>query len=159
MDSLLMRRPPEGDRPFGESETREYAKPSQRGQSGPGAAAWLRAKTVEALRLIPPGWVVPVRRAAKSNNGGAVIGNVARLWCSGRQHATCVFVSPRRREGKATPDVGPRKTRRFLRRTTVRYKVENSAPFNATGTHCMYGHRCRGGGGGGGRGVEVRHLS
>ena len=45
--------PPEGIGPFGESETRECAKARQRSQSGPGAAAWLRARPVDAQRVIP----------------------------------------------------------------------------------------------------------
>ena len=51
---------------------------------------------------------VSVRRAATSGDRRALGGDVPRLWCSGRQHATCTFVSPRRREGKPTPAVGPR---------------------------------------------------
>ena len=39
--------------PFGESETRECAKARQRSQSGPGAAAWLRARPVDVQRVIP----------------------------------------------------------------------------------------------------------
>ena len=46
-------RPPEWIGPFGESGTREYAKARQRSQSGPGAAAWLRARPVDAQRVIP----------------------------------------------------------------------------------------------------------
>ena len=46
-------RPPEEICPFGESETRECAKARQRSQSGPGAAACLRARPVDAPRVIP----------------------------------------------------------------------------------------------------------
>ena len=51
---------------------------------------------------------VPVRRAAISGDRGTTNGDVSRLWCCGRQHATCVFVSPRRRAGNPTSAVGPR---------------------------------------------------
>ena len=43
---------------------------------------------------------VTVRRAATSGDRGALGGDVLRLLCSGRQHATCMFVPPRRRAGK-----------------------------------------------------------
>ena len=57
-------------------------------------------------RHISPG--VLVRRAATSGDRGALSGYVSCLWCSGRQHATCTFVSSRRRAGKPTPAVGLR---------------------------------------------------
>ena len=54
LDGLpIYARPPEEVGPFGESETRECAKIGQRSQSGPGAAAWLRAGPVDASRIIP----------------------------------------------------------------------------------------------------------
>ena len=46
-------RAPEEVGPFGERETRECAKARQRSQSGPGAAAWLRARPVDVQRVIP----------------------------------------------------------------------------------------------------------
>lgn len=102
-----MRRPPEGDSPFGESEAREYLKAQS---TEPVRTSSCRMVTSEdgGCFTRTTGWVVPVLRAAKSQGGGALIGNVARLWCSGRQHAIFVFVSPCRRAGNATPDVGPR---------------------------------------------------
>ena len=38
---------------FGEIETRECEKARQRSQSGPGALTWLRARSVDAERVIP----------------------------------------------------------------------------------------------------------
>ena len=46
-------RPPVEVGPFGESEIRECAKARQRSQSGPVAASWLRARLVDAQRVIP----------------------------------------------------------------------------------------------------------
>ena len=46
-------RTPEEIDPFGGSETHECAKARQRSHSGPGAAAWLRARPVDASRVIP----------------------------------------------------------------------------------------------------------
>ena len=46
-------RPPEEVDRLGESETRGCARARQRSQSGPGAAAWLRARPVDAQRVIP----------------------------------------------------------------------------------------------------------
>ena len=46
-------RPLEEVGPFGESETRECAKARQRSQSRPGDASWLRARPVDAQRVIP----------------------------------------------------------------------------------------------------------
>ena len=45
-------RPPEEVGPFGESETRECTKARHQSQSGPGAAAWLRARPVDDSRVI-----------------------------------------------------------------------------------------------------------
>ena len=39
---------------------------------------------------------------------GTLNGDVARLWCNGRQHATCTVVPPCRRAGKPTSAVGLR---------------------------------------------------
>ena len=50
---------------------------------------------------------VPVSRVATSGYRGTLGGDVLRLWCSGRQHATCTFAPPHRRAGKSTPAVGP----------------------------------------------------
>ena len=46
-------RPPEGIGSLGESETHECAKAGQRSQPGLRAAAWLRARPVDAQRVIP----------------------------------------------------------------------------------------------------------
>ena len=46
-------RPPEEVGPFGESETCKCAKASQWSLTGPGAAAWFRARPVDAQRAIP----------------------------------------------------------------------------------------------------------
>ena len=51
LDGLLAHaRPPS---PFGETYTHECAKARQRTQSGPRAAVWLRARPVDASRVIP----------------------------------------------------------------------------------------------------------
>ena len=90
-------RPPEVVGPIREIKTRECAKAMQRSQSGPGAAAWLRTRPVDTQRVIPAQEFLWDR--------GALGGDVPRLWCNGRQHATCTFVPSRRRAGKPTPAV------------------------------------------------------
>ena len=54
LDGLSTHACPPGEvGPFEESETRECAKARLRSQSGPGAAAWSRARPVDAQRVIP----------------------------------------------------------------------------------------------------------
>ena len=59
-----------------------------------------------STRHTSPG--VLARRVAAFGDRRALGGNASRLWCSGRQHPTCTFVSPCRRAGKPTPAVSPR---------------------------------------------------
>ena len=54
LDGLPIHARPPGDvGPFGESETRGWAKARQLSQSGTGVAAWIRALPVDAQRAMP----------------------------------------------------------------------------------------------------------
>lgn len=91
-----------------ESETREGAKARQRGQSGPGVAAWLRARTVDTSRVI----TAPVRRAATSIWGSRTtwrrrVPSVFAADANTRHARLCHRASPRRSK-PTTPAVGPR---------------------------------------------------
>ena len=114
---------------FGESENRECAKVRQRSQSGPGAATWLRARPVDAHRVIPAQKFLYARRrhlgmeehlAATCPAYGAADTNTrhARLChCAGElvnQHQPLVHA-----------------TSRFLKQMSVRHQVEGGASFNA----------------------------
>ena len=74
-------------------------------------------------RRISPG--VPVRRAVTSGNQGTLSGDVPRLWCSGRQHATCALVLTRKHVNQHQPLVDA--TSRLLKRMSVRHHVESDA--------------------------------
>ena len=121
-------RPPAEVGPFGESETREFAKARQRSQSGPGVAAWLRARAVDVQRVIPAqellyaGWrhlrteehlaaACPACDAADANTRHARFFH--RAGAQVNQHQPLVHA-----------------TSRFLKRMSVR-QVESGAPFNA----------------------------
>ena len=77
----------------------------------------------------------PEHRAVTFGNRGARGGDVPRLWCSGRQPATCTFVRPRRRASKPTPAVGPRDFP--LPEAQVRQ------PPSGLRQRPTYGHRCQ----------------
>ena len=85
-------------------------------------------------RRTSPG--VPIRRVATSGDRRALSGDVSRLWCSGRQHATCAFVSPCRHASNPTPAVGPRDSHP-LKRMSVCDQVESGASFNADRDSCI----------------------
>ena len=127
LDGLLAHaRPPS---PFGETYTHECAKARQRTQSGPRAAVWLRARPVDASRVIPAHDFLSIGRrhlgienqlAATCPACGAVDANTrnARL-C----HRAGAQVNQHRPLDHATS--------RILKRMSVRHQMESGTPFNA----------------------------
>ena len=122
-------RPPEEVDSFRQSETRECAKARQRSQLGPGAAAWLRARSMDAQRVIPAQEFLYAGRrhlgieehlAATCPACGAADTNTrhARLFhCAGpqaNQHQPLVHA-----------------TSPFLKRVSDRHRVEIGASFYA----------------------------
>ena len=90
---------------------------------------------------------VPVSRAATFGDRGALDSGVTRLWCSGRQPATCTFVPACRHEGEPTTAVGPRDCPLF--EANVRLLLNAAVRLPPSGKRCAhqrrqgstYGHR------------------
>ena len=133
-------RPPKEVGPFRESEIRERAKVRQRSKSGPGAIAWLRARPVDASRVIP---AQEFRYAGRRHLGieehlvamcpacGAADANTRHAQLC---HGAGAQVNQYQRLVNATS--------RFLKRMFVRHQVESGASFiHRQGL--TYGHRYR----------------
>ena len=130
LDGLPIRaRPPEEFGPFGVSEIRECTKAKQRSQSGPGAAAWLRARPVDASSVIPAQeFLYAGRRHLRiEENSAATCPACGAVDANTRNARLC------HRAGAQVNQHRPldHATSRILKRMSVRHQMESGTPFNA----------------------------
>ena len=117
--------------PFGEIETRYCAKASQRSQSGPGAAAWLRARPVDASRSISAQeFLYAGRRHLGIEEHLATTWPTCGLTDANTQHARLWHRAGAQQVNQHQPLVYA--TSRSLK---IRHQVESVRPFTPTGTY------------------------
>lgn len=130
LEELPIRAQPLGESgPFGETETRDCAKARQRSQCGPGAAAWLRARPVDASRVVPAQEFLYAGRRYL----GIEEHLATTCPCCGAAEANTRHARLCHRAGAQVNQHQPlvHAASRFLKRVSVRHQVESGAPFNA----------------------------